>query len=105
MKKEKERTVKFRCVRDFLLIKPDYEMISKGGIVIPRNAMDENNPLTGVVVSVGCGLIEGGQIIPLVVKVGERIQCPRNCGTIVELGPEKEKYFALRENQVMGVIE
>ena len=97
--------VKFHCVRDFVLLRPDYELISKGGIVIPANAMDETNPLTGVVVSVGCGLVEGGRIIPLVVKVGDRVQVPRNSGTIVELGIEKEKFFALRENQVIGVIE
>lgn len=102
-KKESKRKVKFRCCRDFVLMRPDFELKSKGGIIIPANAQDEENPLRGVIVSVGCGLVEGGVIIPLVVKVGDRIQCPRNSGTLIDL--EGEKYFALRENQVIGVIE
>ncbi len=98
----KPKPCPIRAVRDFLVITPDFELKSKGGIIIPANAADEENPLRGVVVSAGCGLVEGGQIIPLVVKVGDRIQCPRNSGTLMEINGEK--FFALRENQVIGVI-
>lgn len=74
-------------------------------IVIPDVAGDENNPLGGTVLSVGCGLVEGGQIIPLKVKVGDHVTFPRNAGTLFKNHPVVEDCFILRENQIFGVSE
>lgn len=96
---------KLEAFRDFLVVRPGLETVSPGGILIPANAQDEENPRNGIVVSVGDGVIEGGVIIPLKVKVGDKIYFPRNSGTLIkdiDGGP----YFILRENQAMfRVIE
>ncbi len=88
-------------VRDFICVRPDSEEFSVGGIFIPTTAKDPNNPDSGVVLGVGCGLVEGGVVVPLVVKVGERIRFPKNSGTLCKDDPDwGETVFVLRENQV-----
>ena len=89
--------------RDFIVVRPVAEDVTVSGIVIPDSGKDPENPYCGEVLAVGCGLVEGGRIIPLKVKVGDRIYFPRNSGTLLkerdnpELG---ETVFVLRENQV-----
>lgn len=87
--------------RDFVAIRPDSDELSRGGIIIPDSGKDPLNPDSGIVLGVGCGLIEGGNIIPLVVKVGDHIRFPKNSGTLCKNDPEwGETVFVLRENQV-----
>ena len=108
LKKPLNNKCALRCQRDFIAVRPDSEELSVGGLVIPGTAKDPDNPRSGVVLSVGCGLIEGGQIIPLKVKVGDRIHFPRNSGTLIKYEDNHEigeTVFVLRDNQVFGVIE
>ena len=57
----------------------------------------------GVVIAVGDGLVEGGVIIPLTVKVGDYVRFPSQSGTLITI--RTEKYFVVRENQLFGAIE
>lgn len=94
---------KIIAIRDFVIIRPDRELkTSTGMIVIPDSAQDEKNPLSGVVISVGCGLVEGGQIIPLKVKVGDHVAMPPHSGTLFKDHPVFEDAFVIRENQIFG---
>lgn len=87
--------------RDFVVVRPDQESRSKGGMFIPDSGKDPNNPNSGVVLGVGDGLVEGGVIIPLVVKVGDRVRFPNNSGTLCRDDPDWGcTVFVLRENQV-----
>lgn len=97
------RKKKIIAIRDFVVIKPDQELkVGAGMIVIPDTAQDEMNPTSGVVISVGCGLVEGGQIVPLKVKVGDHVAVPRNSGTLIKNDPNFEDCFIVRENQIFG---
>ncbi len=80
---------------------------ANGLIVVPDGARDDGklNPPSGVVVSVGDGLVEGGKVIPLRVKVGQRVYIPRNAGTLIRDHPIVEDCFIVRENQVFGFDE
>lgn len=94
---------RLQAVRDFIIIRPDAPLkVGVGMIVIPDSALDEKNPLSGTVISVGCGLVEGGVVVPLVVKVGDYVTIPRNAGTLIKDHPVIEDCFIVRENQVMG---
>lgn len=75
---------------------------AQGLIVIPEIADDAKNPPSGIVVSVGDGLVEGGVIIPLRVEVGQRVYFPRNAGTLIRDHPIVEDCFIIRENQIFG---
>lgn len=106
---QEHRKLKLRALRDFVVLVPDNPLKTAPGslIVIPEtaDANDPLNPQSGTVISVGCGLVEGGRIIPLKVKVGDRVVIPRNSGTLIKDHPDFEDCFVVRENQIFGVGE
>lgn len=104
MKKQPPKKKRIRAIRDFLVLAPERPMrtSANGLIVIPEVADDEKNPPSGIVVSVGTGLIEGGVEIPLKVKIGMRVYFPRNAGTLIRNHPIIEDCFLIRENQIFG---
>jgi chaperonin GroES len=93
----------FRPLHDRVLIERVEEKESvKGGIVIPDTAKEK--PQEGQVVAVGSGKKEkGGKVIPLDVKVGDRILFGKYSGTEIKI--DNEDYLILREEEVLGVIE
>jgi len=94
----------FRPLRDRVFIKPiPVEEMSKGGIIIPDNAKESS--VDGVVVAVGTGIINrDGELVPLDVKVGDRVLYKRNGSTILEIEHEGEKYLLMSEFDVLAVI-
>ena len=99
----KKDGVKISAFRDFVWLRIQPFERSIGGIIIPDAHRDETNPAGGVLIAVGDGLIEGGKIIPLTVKVGQYVRCPSQSGTLVKVGDET--FFVVRENQLFGAIE
>jgi chaperonin GroES len=93
----------FRPLHDRVLIERVEEKESvKGGIVIPDTAKEK--PQEGQVVAVGSGKKEkDGKVIPLDVKVGDRILFGKYSGTEIKI--DNEDYLILREEEVLGVIE
>ena len=93
----------FRPLHDRVLIERVEEKESvKGGIVIPDTAKEK--PQEGRVVAVGSGRKEkNGKVIPLDVKVGDRILFGKYSGTEIKI--DDEDYLILREEEVLGVIE
>ncbi|MGB9912755.1 MAG: co-chaperone GroES, partial [Candidatus Kapaibacteriota bacterium] len=60
-------------LHDRVIIKPSQpEEVTKGGIIIPDTAKEK--PMQGEVVAVGPGkTTEDGKLIPLTVKVGDKV--------------------------------
>ncbi|WP_423062974.1 co-chaperone GroES [Candidiatus Paracoxiella cheracis] len=78
------------------------ERTSAGGIVIPDTATEK--PSRGEVVAIGAGkMLDNGEVIPLAVKVGEKILFGKYAGTEVKIAGEE--YVVMREDDIMGVIE
>jgi chaperonin GroES len=74
----------------------------QGGIIIPDTAKEK--PQEAEVVAVGRGKrLEDGTIVPLDVKVGDRILLGKYSGTDVKI--DGQEYLILREDEVLGVIE
>lgn len=76
---------------------------TKGGILLPDSA--QQKPKEGVVAAVGPGKIdENGKLLPLNVKVGDRILFSSYAGTEVKIPENDEEYLILSEDEILGVI-
>lgn len=74
----------------------------QGGIIIPDSAKEK--PQEGEVIAAGKGKrLEDGKIIPLEVKVGDRILFGKYSGNDIKI--DGEEYLILREDEVLGIIE
>jgi chaperonin GroES len=95
--------MKIRPLRDKILVKRlEEEEKSKGGIIIPDSAKEK--PMEGLVVAIGSGkLNEEGKVIPMVVKVGDRILFAKYSGTEVKI--EGDDHLVITEEEILGIIE
>lgn len=79
----------------------DAETKSKGGILIPENATEK--PSQGEVIAVGPGgRDEAGKLVPLDVKVGNRILFGKWSGTEVKI--DGVEYLIMKESDIMCVL-
>jgi chaperonin GroES len=93
---------KIRPLHDRVIVKRlEEEEKSKGGIIIPDTAKEK--PQEGRVIAVGSGKHEDGKVIPLDVKVGDKILFGKYAGTEIKISGEE--HLILREEDVLGVIE
>jgi chaperonin GroES len=95
--------MKFRPLHDRVVVKRiDAEEKSTGGIIIPDTAKEK--PSQGEVIAIGPGgRDEAGQLIPLDVKVGDRILFGKWSGTEVKI--DGVEYLIMKESDVMGVVD
>ncbi len=95
--------MKIRPLRDKILVKRlEGEEKSKGGIIIPDSAKEK--PMEGLVVAVGTGkLNDEGKVIPLVVKVGDKILFAKYSGTEIKI--EGDDHLVITEEEILGIIE
>jgi len=95
--------MKIRPLHDRVIVRrEEEERTSPGGIVIPDNATEK--PIQGRIVSVGKGkILDGGDVRPLDVKVGDRVLFGKYSGTEVKLNGEE--LLVMREEDIMAVIE
>ena len=95
--------MKLRPLHDRVIIKRlDNERKTSSGIVIPESAAEK--PDQGEVQAVGKGKkTDDGKILPLDVKVGDRVLFGKYSGQTVKV--EGEELLVMREEDIMGVIE
>src|SRR5690606_2193921 len=93
----------FRPLHDRVLVRRvEAEEKTAGGIIIPDTAKEK--PQEGEVIAVGPGARdEGGKLVALDVKVGDRILFGKLAGTEIRLNGED--LLIMKESDVMGVIE
>lgn len=73
-----------------------------GGILLPENAKEK--PTRGKVLAVGPGkLTDTGNRAKMCVKVGDTVLYGKYSGT--EIDVSGTKYYVLRENDILAVIE
>ena len=94
--------MKIRPLHDRVIVKRlDNERKTASGIVIPENAAEK--PDQGEVVAVGPGKKDdNGKLIPMDLKVGDRVLFGKYSGQTVKV--EGEEILVMREEDVMGVI-
>ncbi len=94
--------MKFRPLHDRVVIRRiEGEEKTKGGIIIPDTAKEK--PQEGEIIAVGPGgRDESGKLIPIDVKVGDRILFGKWSGTEIKL--DGEELLIMKESYVMGVV-
>ncbi len=95
--------MKFRPLHDRVSVRRiESEARSAGGIIIPDTAQEK--PQEGEVVAVGTGVRdENGKVIPLDVKVGDRILFGKWSGTEVKI--DGADFLIMKEADILGVLD
>ncbi|MDB5620966.1 co-chaperone GroES [Tardiphaga sp.] len=93
---------KFRPLHDRVVVKRiDAETKTKGGIIIPDSAKEK--PQEGEVVGVGPGgRDEAGKLIPIDIKVGDKVLFGKWSGTEIKL--DGQELLIMKESDIMGVL-
>ena len=93
---------KFRPLHDRVVVKRIVaDEKTKGGIIIPDSAKEK--PSEGEVVGVGPGgRDEAGKLIPIDIKVGDKVLFGKWSGTEIKL--DGEELPIMKESDIMGVI-
>ncbi len=95
--------MKFRPLHDRVVVKRiAAEEKTKGGIIIPDTAKEK--PQQGEVVAVGPGgRDESSKLIPIDLKVGDRVLFGKWSGTEVVI--DGQELLIMKESDIMGVID
>jgi chaperonin GroES len=95
--------MKIRPLHDRVIVKRlDEEKKTASGIVIPDTAAEK--PDQGEVMSVGRGKrSDEGELVPLDVKVGDRILFGKYSGQTVTV--KGDELLVMREDDILGVVE
>src|SRR5260221_4434382 len=101
IKKAKEDRMKFRPLHDRVVVKRiDAEDKTAGGIIIPDTAKEK--PSQGEITAVGPGgRDESGKLIPIDLKVGDRVLFGKWSGTEVKL--DGQELLIMKESGIMSV--
>jgi chaperonin GroES len=95
--------MKFRPLHDRIVVKRvTADEKTAGGIIIPDTAQEK--PSQGEVIAVGPGgRDEAGKLIPIDIKVGDRVLFGKWSGTEVKI--DGQDLLIMKESDIMGVIE
>src|SRR5271163_5113015 len=93
----------FRPLHDRVVVKRiDAEEKSTGGIIIPDTAKEK--PSQGEIIAVGPGgRDDAGKLIPIDLKVGDRVLFGKWSGTEVKL--DNVDFLIMKESDIMGVLD
>jgi chaperonin GroES len=95
--------MKFRPLHDRVVVRRmEGEEKTKGGIIIPDTVKEK--PQEGEIIAVGPGgRDEAGKLIPIDLKIGDKILFGKWSGTEVKI--DGQELLIMKESDVMGVIE
>ncbi|MDP1862683.1 MAG: co-chaperone GroES [Thiobacillus sp.] len=95
--------MKIRPLHDRVIVKRmEEERKTASGIVIPDSAAEK--PDQGEIMAVGAGKKDDqGKLIPLDVKVGDRVLFGKYAGQVVKV--DGDELLVMREEDIMGVVE
>ncbi len=95
--------MKFRPLHDRVLVRRvEQEEKTSGGIIIPDTAKEK--PMEGEIIAAGPGARgEDGKLVPLDVKVGDRVLFGKWSGTEVKI--DGEELMIMKESDIMGIVE
>ena len=78
------------------------ETKTAGGLIIPDTAKEK--PQQGKVIAVGKGKkTEDGKVLPLDVKVGDKVLFGKYAGTDIKI--DGQEFLMMREDDILGVVE
>jgi len=88
---------------DHILIEPiNAEEKTKSGILISDTA-EKERPEQGLVIAVGPGPIKAGKIIPMQVKIGDKVLFTKYSPNEIEI--EGKEYLIAEQKDILAIIE
>jgi len=103
---EAKKTHKIVPLQDRILVKPfsssDLSKKNQYGIIIP-DTVDKEKPEQGEVLAVGEGKYEDGKLIPIRIKVGDRVLFSKY--GFDEVKVEEEELYILKEESILAIIK
>jgi chaperonin GroES len=95
--------MKIRPLYDRIVVKRiEQQEQMHGGLYIPDTAKEK--PQEGEVAAIGSGKrLDDGKIVPLDVKVGDRILFGKYSGSEIKI--DGQEHLILREDEVLGILE
>ena len=95
--------MKLRPLLDKIVLKKaPAEETTKAGIILPGSAQEK--PQVSVIVAVGPGAhTEDGKLIPMYVKVGDRVITSKYTGTEVKM--DGEEYNIVKQSDILAIVE
>jgi chaperonin GroES len=93
--------MKLKPLADRVIIKPlPAEEKTKGGIIVPDTAKEK--PVMGEVIAAGPGKRgDDGKLVPMEVKVGDKVLYGKYSGT--EVTVDGEEYLIMRESDIFAI--
>jgi chaperonin GroES len=101
---KKEIKIKLQPLQDRILVREDNdskERKTSAGIIIPITTNEDKGSKSGEVIAVGPGKIEDGRLVPISVKVGNKVLF--QWGDKVKVG--EEEYYIVRESEILAIIK
>ena len=95
-------SISFRPLADRVVVKRiEAEQKTAGGIIIPDTAKEK--PQEGKILAVGPGARdESGKLVPLDVKVGDKVLFGKWSGTEIKLGGQD--LLIMKESDILGIV-
>jgi chaperonin GroES len=90
---------------DNVLVKPlKAEEKTLGGIYLPEISQEKEKPQIGEIMAVGAGAFdEDGELMPMVVKVGQKVIFKKWGGDEVKVGNEEWKL--VRQTDILAIVK
>jgi chaperonin GroES len=100
--KQEVKFMKLKPLGDRVLVKAlEQKEVKRGGIIIPDTAKEK--PQEGEVIAVGKGkLADDGKLIPMEVKVGDKILFGKYSGSEVKL--DDVEYLIMNQDDILGIV-
>lgn len=95
--------VKIAPLGDRVLVKPaEKDEARKSGIIIPDTAKEK--PQEGKVVAVGKGKVtDEGKVLPMEVKVGDRVLYGKYSGTEIKI--DDQDHLIISQDDILGIVQ
>lgn len=94
--------MKLKPLADRVVIKPiETEAKTKAGLYIPDTAKEKSHQ--GEVIAVGEGKYDDGKLIPLNVKINNKVLYKEYGGEEIKL--DGEEFIILKEEDILGILE
>ena len=77
------------------------EETTKTGIILTASAQEK--PQIAEIIAIGAGKVEDGKIVPMTVKVGDKVIASKYAGTVVKM--DGVEYTILSEDDILAIVD
>ncbi len=77
------------------------EETTKGGIILAGSAKEK--PQMAEVLAIGPGAVEDGKVVPMEVKIGDKVLMSKYAGTEVKI--DGNEYIILSQKDILAIVE